>query len=67
MAVSQFQDETRRILARLTALGFRHAIVGGLAVSARTEPRFTRDVVVAVAVRSDSEAEALTHALQQDG
>jgi hypothetical protein len=35
------------------------ALVGGLAVSVRSEPRFTRDADLAVAVASDSEAEAL--------
>jgi len=39
------------------------ALVGGLAVSVRTEPRFTRDLDLAVAVASDSEAEALVHGL----
>ena len=34
------------------------AVVGGLAVSARTEPRFTRDVDVAVAVANEAAAEA---------
>ena len=37
----------------------RLALVGGLAVSARAEPRFTRDVDLAVAVVSDDEAERL--------
>ncbi len=39
--------------------GYRIALVGGLAVSARTEPRFTRDVDLAIAVANDAEAEAL--------
>ncbi|MDX2015132.1 MAG: nucleotidyl transferase AbiEii/AbiGii toxin family protein [Myxococcaceae bacterium] len=37
----------------------RIALVGGLAVSARAEPRFTRDVDLAVAVANDGEAERL--------
>ena len=41
-------------LARQLA-GF--ALVGGLAVSARTEPRFTRDIDLAVAVADDHDAE----------
>ena len=55
-----------RLLAilRLTAEtldAHRHAwaLVGGLAVSVRTEPRFTRDIDVAVAVADDAGAEAL--------
>jgi len=43
------------------------ALVGGLAVSVRTEPRFTRDVDLAVAVSDDSEAEALIHGLHREG
>ena len=39
------------------------ALVGGLAVSVRTEPRFTRDLDLAVAVPGDREAEALVHSL----
>ncbi|MBA3393554.1 MAG: hypothetical protein H0T89_12975 [Deltaproteobacteria bacterium] len=35
------------------------ALIGGLAVSARTEPRFTRDIDVAVAVADDESAEAI--------
>jgi hypothetical protein len=52
------------------ALRARHrafAVVGGLAVSARTEPRFTRDVDVAVAVRDDDDAEALVRDLGSAG
>lgn len=39
------------------------ALVGGLAVSARTEPRFTRDIDVVVATADDAEAEALVGGL----
>lgn len=41
-----------------------HALVGGLAVSVRTQPRFTRDADLAVAVTSDTEAEALIRELR---
>ncbi|MFL5409753.1 MAG: nucleotidyl transferase AbiEii/AbiGii toxin family protein [Myxococcales bacterium] len=51
----------------LSRAGARFALVGGLAVSARTEPRFTRDVAVAVAVDSDAEAEGLVRTLQESG
>lgn len=37
----------------------RWALVGGLAVSIRVEPRFTRDIDIAVAVADDPAAEAL--------
>jgi len=42
-------------------------LVGGLAVSARAEPRFTRDADVVVAVENDREAESLVHSLQNSG
>jgi predicted nucleotidyltransferase len=51
----------------LAELGLRWALVGGLAVSARTEPRFTRDVDLVIAVRGDQDAEQAVHALQQRG
>lgn len=40
------------------------AVVGGLAVSARTEPRFTRDLDLAIAVHSDREAETLVESFR---
>mgnify|MGYP003393905524 CR=1 FL=1 len=43
------------------------AVVGGLAVSARVEPRFTRDVDLAVATSGDVEAEAVVHQLRGVG
>lgn len=53
----------RQVEADLTRAGRAFALVGGLAVSARVEPRFTRDADLAVAVADDAEAEALIHAL----
>jgi predicted nucleotidyltransferase len=47
--------------------GRAFALVGGLAVSARTEPRFTRDLDFAIAVASDAEAESVVFALQGRG
>lgn len=43
------------------------ALVGGLAVSARTEPRFTRDADVAAIVDSDEQAEAVVYRLKSAG
>ena len=51
----------------LADLRLRWALVGGLAVSARTEPRFTRDIDLVIAVRDDRDAERAVHALQQRG
>lgn len=57
----------QHLLDTLTALGHQSALVGGLAVSARTRPRFTRDIDFAVAVASDKEAEGLVRAMQEQG
>jgi predicted nucleotidyltransferase len=51
----------------LDAAEARFALVGALAVSVRTEPRFTRDADIAVSVSGDAEAEALIFALQRKG
>jgi len=51
----------------LEALSARFALVGGLAVSVRTEPRFTRDADLAVAVTEDAVAEALVFGLRARG
>jgi hypothetical protein len=61
--VTSLEAALRQIGADLTRADVSFALVGGLAVSARTEPRFTRDVDLAVALGSDAEAEALIHQL----
>jgi hypothetical protein len=43
------------------------AVVGGLAISARTEPRFTRDLDFAVAVANDDDAMQYVYRLGQLG
>jgi predicted nucleotidyltransferase len=60
-------DLLARVAADLGALHARYAIVGGHAVSTQTEPRFTRDIDLAVAVANDREAEDLVHALAARG
>jgi hypothetical protein len=57
----------RRIVADLHALRRRFALVGGLAVSVRTEPRLTRDADIAILVADDHDAEALVRDLQARG
>ena len=57
----------RRVCAELTAAGVRYALVGGLAVSARAEPRLTRDVDLAIAAAGDDAAEAIVRALASRG
>lgn len=54
----------RQITSELTRAHVSFALVGGLAVSVRTEPRFTRDADLAVALDTDAEAEALIHGLR---
>lgn len=61
------QDALAQILEALAEEGAPGALLGGLAVSAWTEPRFTRDVDLAVAVASDEDAERLIHRLQGRG
>lgn len=53
--MNQVELALRRIAAELDLLQVSWAVVGGFAVSARAEPRFTRDVDVAVAVGGDDE------------
>ncbi len=43
------------------------AIVGGLAVSAYVEPRFTRDIDIVLAVEHDAEAEQFVHTWRAAG
>lgn len=57
----------RRIVADLARTRHECALVGGLAVSVRTEPRFTRDADLAVAVSDDADAEALVMTLRDYG
>lgn len=57
----------RRLAADLQEMGVRWALVGGLAVSARAEPRTTRDVDIVIAVEGDREAEAVVLELRQRG
>ena len=66
-ALSRLESALRAIARDLDALGRPWALVGGLAVSARTEPRFTRDIDVVVAVATDSDAERLVRDLGARG
>jgi predicted nucleotidyltransferase len=65
--MSRVRDVLVQALTDLSELSIPHAVIGGLAVSARVEPRMTRDVDVAVAVTSDAEAEEVIYALQNRG
>ena len=65
--MTSLESALHRIAAALARSHVDFALVGGLAVSVRTEPRFTRDADLAVAVTSDAEAEALIRRLRADG
>jgi len=65
--VSSLETALRRIAGELAATRREWALVGGLAVSARAEPRTTRDVDVVVGVADDADAEALVLSLQAKG
>jgi predicted nucleotidyltransferase len=65
--VTSLESALQRIAAELIESDADFALVGGLAVSVRTEPRFTRDADLAVAVASDTEAEALIRHLRAGG
>ena len=65
--LSRLESVLRQAASDLNALRRRWALVGALAVSARTEPRFTRDIDLAVAVANDDDAERLVGDLQRRG
>jgi hypothetical protein len=65
--LSRAEAALRRVVQNLQDLHRRFALVGGLAVSARTEPRLTRDADLAVLVADDQDAEALVRDLHTGG
>ena len=56
-----------QLSADLRAIEARWALIGGLAVSARAEPRTTRDIDVSVAVEDDREAENTVYRMRGRG
>src|ERR1043165_3693592 len=62
-AVNSVDAALFSLVRDLAAAKVRWALVGGIAVSVRTESRFTKDVAVAVAVSGDLEAEACVRSL----
>lgn len=65
--MTALETALHQICADLTNTRHAFALVGGLAVSVRTEPRFTRDADIAVAVASDAETEAIVRTLRASG
>lgn len=56
-----------RAATDLNSAGARWALIGGLAVSARSIPRFTKDIDFVVAVADDAASESLIHHLRGRG
>ena len=65
--MTSLEAALRKINTDLTRAHVPFALIGGLAVSVRTEPRFTRDADLAVALATDAEAKALIHTLRSRG
>lgn len=61
------EESLRRLVHDAETLELRWALIGGFAVSARAEPRFTRDVDVCVLVDDDAGAEATVMRLRHLG
>lgn len=59
----RLRDVVQDVAGVLHARSVAFALVGGLAVSVRTEPRFTRDADLAVAVDDDEGAQTVVRAL----
>ncbi len=60
-------NRAAELVELVRALGHESALVGGLAVSARSRERFTRDMDFAVAVETDDQSEKLAMEMQQKG
>jgi hypothetical protein len=65
--VTALEQALIRLAGDLQALGVRWALVGGMAVSFRAEPRTTQDVDVVAAVSGDREAERISRDLTMRG
>lgn len=66
-ALIDLEASLRQRIADLNDLGVGFALVGGLAVSVRAEPRLTRDADFAVSVANDAEAEQVVRHLAAVG
>ena len=61
------EQELRRAITDSDGLKIRWALIGGLAISIRSAPRFTKDLDFAVAVANDAEAEGVVRQLRGRG
>ena len=64
MTPTPLEASLRAVVAELTRLGRAFALVGGLAASARVDPRLTRAADLAVSVVDDADAETLVAELR---
>lgn len=64
---SPIHASLHRLARDAQALELRWALIGGFAVSAHAEPRFTRDVDICVLVEDDAGAEAVVMRLRRMG
>jgi hypothetical protein len=65
--MTQLERCLRQLAKDLDSRSIRWALVGGLAVGTRAEPRTTRDIDIAVAVSGDREAERVVAELRAAG
>lgn len=65
--MTSLADELAAISTDLTKMEVEFALVGGLAVSVRSEPRFTRDIDLVLAVADDETAESVAQRLAERG
>lgn len=65
--MTDLERSLRHVVDALQRRHVRFAVVGGLAIAVRAEPRLTRDADLAIVVGSDDEAEALISSLRLDG
>ncbi len=64
---NRLHNALSRVTAALAGCGASYALVGGIAVSVRAEPRLTRDLDLAVATSTDRDAESLVRSLVARG
>ena len=65
--LTDLEQALRQLVADLGTIDASYALVGGLAVSIRAEPRLTRDADVAISVDDDADAEAVINQLIEIG
>jgi predicted nucleotidyltransferase len=63
----RFEQAALAIASDLDLLHLEYALIGGFAVSIRTDPRFTQDIDLVVAVADDDAAELAVRRLMEKG